>query len=102
MGGLVGERVDALVCHAVAELLKGRLVLEMSRIVKSARCGDLPDITLIFIHGTSRERFTFQAALGRASLIWTTPMYGTLRATDRLFARVVFVNYVRSGDACCR
>ena len=89
MGGLVGERVDALVCHAVAELLKGRLVLEMSCIVKSARCGDLPDITLLFIHGTSRERFTFQAALGRASLIWTTPMYGTLRATDRLFARVV-------------
>ena len=89
MGGLVGERVDALVCHAVAELLKGRLVLEISCIVKSARCGDLPDITLLFIHVTSREWFTVQVALGSVSLNWTTPMHGTLRATDRLFAHVV-------------
>ena len=51
------ERVGARVCHNVAELQKGRLVLEVSCIVKAAGNGDLLDITLLFIHGTRRAWF---------------------------------------------
>ena len=57
MGGHVGERVGARVCHNVAELQKGRLVLEVSCIVKAAGNGDLLHITLLFIHGTRRAWF---------------------------------------------
>ena len=45
------------VCYVVAELLKGRLVLEVYRIVKDACCGDLLDIALLLIHGRSRVWF---------------------------------------------
>ena len=57
MGGHVGERVGARVCHNVAELRKGRLVLEVSCIVKVARSWDLLDLALLLINVTSRAWF---------------------------------------------
>ena len=102
MGGLVGERVDALVCHAVAELLKGRLVLEMSCIVKSARCGGFARRHSL-IHTWNKSRAVHVSSCVRSCFldlddthVWNTTSNGQIVRTRRV------VHYVRSGDACCR